>query len=280
METHNQFWVNGVREEFVSAADRGVEFGDGVFETMRYYQGNIISLDSHLRRLEKGLKRLFFPDSLSRVLSDLKIVIEYLTSLGNENVIVRITVTRGVGSRGYEPEVSPLVNIIIKALATDSSPIEQSPPIRAETADFRLSIQPGLAGIKHTNRLEQILGSLEKKHKHLDELLLLNIDNIPISFISGNLFIRESKTLLTPILESNGIEGTRRNLILSQLAADCGYSALERNLSMERIASSDELIFCNTIHGIRSISRLDNTEWIDYSASRSPHDSYIQRHIK
>ena len=280
METHNEFWVNGVREESVSAADRGLEFGDGLFETMRYYQGNIIALDFHLRRLEKGLKRLFFPDSLSRVLSDLKIVIEHLTSLGSENVIVRITVTRGVGARGYEPDVSQLVNIIIKASATNSSPIQQSLPLTAGTADFRLSIQPGLAGIKHTNRLEQILGSLEKKHKHLDELLLLNIDNTPISFISGNLFIRESKTLLTPILNSNGIEGTRRKLILSQLATDCGYSAFERKLSMERIVSSDELIFCNTIHGIKSISQLDDTQWTDYTASRSLHDSYIQRYLK
>tara|TARA_B100000902_G_scaffold313610_1_gene304117 strand:+ start:127 stop:969 length:843 start_codon:yes stop_codon:yes gene_type:complete len=280
MGTHNEFWVNGVREDSVSAADRGLEFGDGLFETMRYYQGNIIALDLHLKRLEKGLKRLFFPDNLSRVLSDLKIVIEHLGNLGKENFIVRVAVTRGIGSRGYEPDASPLVNIIIKASAINSSPIEQSPPLTVGTADFRLSIQPVLAGIKHTNRLEQILGSLEKKHKHLDELLLRNIDNIPISFISGNLFIRESKTLLTPILKSNGIEGTRRNLILSQLAADCGYSALERNLSMERIAASDEVIFCNTIHGIRSICRLDNTEWSDYSASRSLHASYVQRHLK
>ena len=248
MEIPNEFWINGVREESVSAADRGLEFGDGLFETMRYYQGNIIALDFHLMRLETGLKRLSFPDSSSRVLSDLKIVMEHLTSLGNENVIVRITVTRGAGARGYEPHVSQSVNIIIKASPINFTSIEQSLPLKAGTADFRLSIQPELAGIKHTNRLEQILGSLEKKHKHLDELLLLNIDNMPISFISGNLFIRESKTLLTPILQSNGIEGTRRNLILSQLSADCGYSAYERNLSVERIASSDELIFCNTIH--------------------------------
>ena len=280
METLNEFWINGVREESVSAADRGLEFGDGLFETMRYYRGNIIALDFHLMRLETGLKRLSFPDSSSRVLSDLKIVIEHLSSLGNENVIVRITVTRGAGPRGYEPELSPSVNIIIKASAINSTPIEQSLPLKTGTADFRLSIQSGLAGIKHTNRLEQILGSLEKKHKNLDELLLLNIEDTPISFISGNLFIRESKTLLTPILQSNGIEGTRRNLILSQLAADCGYSAFERNLSKERIASSDELIFCNTIHGIRAICRLDNTEWADYSASRSLHESYIERYLK
>ena len=279
MGTLNEFWINGVREGSISASDRGLEFGDGLFETMRYYQGDIIALNFHLTRLKTGLKRLSFPDSSSRVLSDLKIVIEHLNSLGNENVIVRITVTRGAGARGYEPDVSPSVNIIIKASAIKSTPIEQTLPLKAGTADFRLSIQPGLAGVKHTNRLEQILGSLEKKHKHLDELLLLNIDNIPISFISGNLFIRESKTLLTPILQSNGIEGTRRNLILSQLAADCGYSAFERNLSMERIASSDELIFCNTIHGIRAICCLDNTEWTDYSASRSLHDSYIERYL-
>ena len=77
MEIPNEFWINGVREESVSAADRGLEFGDGLFETMRYYQGNIIALDFHLIRLETGLKRLSFPDSSSRVLSDLKIVIEH-----------------------------------------------------------------------------------------------------------------------------------------------------------------------------------------------------------
>ena len=103
MKMLNEFWINGVREESVSAADRGLEFGDGLFETMRYYQGNIIALDFHLMRLETGLKRLSFPDSSSRVLSDLKIVIEHLTSLGNENVIVRITVTRGSGARAVRP---------------------------------------------------------------------------------------------------------------------------------------------------------------------------------
>ena len=280
MKAHDEFWINGVRKEHISAADRGLELGDGLFETMRYYQGNLIALDYHLKRLAIGLKELFFPDSLSRVTSDLNIVLTHLTISSWEDAVIRVTVSRGTGARGYVPATSSSASIVIKASTIDFSPMQQSSPMKVETGDFKLSIQPRLAGIKHTNRLEQILASIEQKQKNVDELLLLNIDDLPIGFVSGNLFIREHKTLLTPKLESSGIEGTRRSLILSTLATESGYSAYESDLSMERIFSADELMFCNAVHGIRSVHRLDNKEWTDYSASRALHESYIRGYLK
>ncbi len=280
MDVHNEFWINGVRERSDFAADRGLEFGDGLFETMRYHQGKLIALDFHLKRLAIGLKRLYFPDCISRVKSDLNVVIAHLISASCKNVIVRLTVTRGAGARGYEPTLTSSINIIIKSSVIESSSTQQNCPIKVGISNFRLSVQPVLAGIKHTNRLEQILASLERRKRGLDELLLLDLNNIPISFIAGNLFIREYKTLLTPKLESNGIQGTRRHLILSQLAAECGYSALESNLSKERILSADEIIFCNAVQGVRSISQLDNSQFTDYSAARSLHDSYTQGYLK
>ncbi len=280
MDLHNEFWINGVRERSNFAADRGLEFGDGLFETIRYHEGKFIALDFHLNRLAIGLKRLYFPDCISRVKSELDVVLAHLTSSSSKNIIVRLTVTRGAGARGYEPALTSSINIIIKSSVVECSSVQQSCPIKAGISNFRLSLQPVLAGIKHTNRLEQVLASLERRKRDLDELLLVDINNIPISFISGNLFIREYKTLLTPILESNGIHGTRRHLILSRLAAECGYSAFERNLSEERILSADEIIFCNTVQGVRSISQLDDRQFADYSAARSLHDSYIQRYLK
>ena len=277
MDRVGAIWVNGKPIRSVSAVNRGLEFGDGIFETIRYHRGKLISLECHLNRLSAGLEKLFFPSCLLRVRSDLNTVLDCLRLTEDEDVIIRVTVTRGEGQRGYTPESSSFPTVIVRASVSYQNPRLQADPMKVELSDLKLGIQPSLAGIKHINRLEQVLASIEKRERSVDELLMISLEGLPVSFITGNLFIREGASLHTPIIKSCGIEGTRRSLILSTLAPMAKYTAFESLLTLKRILSADELIFCNTVTGIRSIRTLGPKDWCDHSASAALHKAYVKK---
>ncbi len=276
MNRHDVFWINGKSIESVSAANRGLEFGDGIFETIRYHRGKLVALECHLKRLSIGLESLFFPNCLSKVRSDLDAVLDHLCRSHAEDMIVRVTVTRGKGLRGYGSKIPSMPTVIVRASASLQNPRLQGEPMHVELANLQLSIQPSLAGIKHLNRLEQVLASVEKQKRGVDELLMMDLEGVPTCFIAGNLFIREGENLYTPMVNLCGIEGTRRSLILSTLGTAARYSVFESPLSIKRVFSADELIFCNTVAGIRSIKTLGSVEWGDYSAANALHRAYLK----
>jgi 4-amino-4-deoxychorismate lyase len=253
-----QVFVDGEPGHSLPLPDRGLYFGDGLFETMAVSSGRILCLELHLRRLGMGLARLGFPhatlddarDCLARVLPELP-----------GGASLRLTVTRGSGPRGYAPPVEPRPRLIVDAAPLIDSPQPEQLPARVAFARNALSAQPALAGIKHLNRLEQVLAARECREVGCDELVMAAQDGAVISLISANLFVVRDGELLTPALTDCGIAGTRRQLLLEELAPALGLRGREIHMDRGVLLGADEVFFCNSLRGFQAVGRIGDGYW-------------------
>lgn len=259
-------WVDGERTDSLPLPDRGLAFGDGLFETLLLLDGRPALLPYHLERLSRGL--------LVLQLGDASVAVDRALILAGESApggpaALRITVTRGGGPRGYLPPVNPQLRLIAQLgpLSRDSQ--GWRPPARLGIASIGWSRQPHLAGIKHLNRLEQVLAAAEYTRRGWDEAIMLDQEGAAVSVVAGNLFAVQEGTLLTPPLETCGIAGTRRRLVMERLAPDLGLRARECSLSTASLIRSQELFYCNSLIGLRAVAQLGDQSWQDFPVTRA-----------
>lgn len=267
-------WVDGLRAESLPLPDRGLNFGDGLFETMLFAQEHLFYRDFHLARLEKGILALGFPDCLGAVQEQLSVVVTELQSAQHRQYAVRLTLTRGDGPRGYMPGTTCIPRVIISAAHHEQDWRKQPSPAAVGVAEIRWSNQPKLAGLKHLNRLEQVLAARERFDKNVDELIMLDDQASAISTVSGNLFAVIDGVLVTPLLDKCGIEGTRRRLILERWSKKIGIDACEVVLDVEQLHKSSELFFCNSLIGFRPVSSLGARAWSKHPVCEALHTVY------
>lgn len=268
-------WIDGQPCNSLPLPDRGLDFGDGVFETLLLYRGQPLYPDLHLRRLERGLARLGFPDNtpgaagdyLSRALADLREQWRWAS--------LRLTVTRGTGPRGYAPPESPAPRVIITA-SPIAAPADRPAPLSLAVATTRWSIQPRLAGIKHLNRLEQVLAVAEARSAGVDDALMLDGAGNVCSLSAANLFIREGGRLHTPSLKSCGIAGTRRALLLEHWGQAAGLAVVEDDFDLQRLLAADEVFCSNALIGFRPVGNLEGRRWDDYTICRALHRRVLE----
>ena len=259
MSTPSAIWIDGERADALPLPDRGLEFGDGLFETLLFEGSSVLFPDLHWQRLQRGLASLGFAPILPEILSQFDAV---LASLAQDwhRAALRVTITRGQGPRGYAPpnEAKPRVIVSATPLPAASG---QLPAAAMATANTRWGHQPQLAGIKHCNRLEQVLAAAEKSHSGLDEVLMLGQDDQLVSVSAGNLFLRLGDELHTPVLDQCGVEGTRRRLILEQWAPAIGCPTHESHLYRSDLVNAKEVFYSNTLVGLRPIAAIDDLRW-------------------
>jgi 4-amino-4-deoxychorismate lyase len=130
-----------------------------------------------------------------------------------------------------------------------------------------LASQPALAGIKHLNRLEQVLAAADRQRLGVDEVITCDEHGKPVAVSSGNLFIRSNSRLLTPPLSQCGIAGTRRALILESWAGNAGYEVLEQFFTLDELREADEVFYCNSLVGIRAVATFRDRRWEHYPAT-------------
>ena len=232
-----------------------MDYGDGLFETLLVVDGHVPLRSFHFDRLQSGLASLHFPDVHDAVSRQLDEAVAALSSDGNYSV--RITVTRGGGPRGYAPPATARPRIILSAAAMPRDPAIMAEPAIVGVSTCRWGKQPALAGVKHLNRLEQVLAAMERENAGWDEALMLDQAGAPISVTSGNLFCVSGQTLLTPILEDCGIDGTRRRFFIERCAVDLDLVVREVPLSIEDLKTADEVFYCNSLIGLRPVGELD-----------------------
>lgn len=253
-----QTWINGEVATALPLPDRGLDYGDGLFETMPVIAGDIPWLGHHLDRLRDGLQRLGFPqDAHCQARAH---ILEALDSCRGHGVM-RLTVTRGGAPRGYAPVDSPRLNFILQLTSTETVGQPVLPAASIGRSRITLSKQPVLAGIKHLNRLEQVLAARERQTAGFDEMLMTDNEGNAISAISGNLFLVSKGQLLTPTLIDCGILGTRRRLLLEELAPALGLECIEATIAEAEVQTADELFFCNSVRGFQPIGRYGNRLW-------------------
>ncbi len=238
--------VNGKESSFIDVTDRGLQFGDGVFETIRIHQGKAVWWQQHIDRLLDGCRRLHFP-----VLPDVGTLQKEVNELlaGSETGTVKIIITRGNSSGGYaaaEDSIPNRVMIFTSGLRHQS---KAKQGIVLGVCEQPISGSQQLSGIKHLNRLEQVLARLECQSNGWDEGLMLDDRNRIIEGCMSNLFVWQKDRLLTPQLEQTGIKGICRERVLS-LAEENGLNVEQCELDLGDLQHSDGLFVTNSLIGI------------------------------
>ena len=238
------YLVNGSTDAQVSPLDRGLAYGDGLFETLRVHRGRIIFLEAHLARMQAGCTRLNLQFNTEAFRPDLQ---QLLSREQPSDGVLKLVVTRGVGGRGYRPtaETSPVRIASLHAL-----PPESASPGNAFVCRQRLSLQPALSGIKHLNRLEQVIASMEWPDETFVEGLMLDYNGLPIEGTRSNLFVVHKGTILTPDLPACGIAGILRQYLIEKLQPEVFVEAFD----LHTLLDADELFFCNSVLGIIPIA--------------------------
>lgn len=246
--------VNGEISRFVPTSNRGLNYGDGVFETMVVHHGTPRWWQAHMDRLGIGCKRLGMQMPQQAVLlREVK-----TASAGLASAVVKIVLTRQGQARGYGFEANSDCDRIISA---HSMPENLSESVfkgcQARICDLRLAIQPALGGIKHLNRLEQILATAEDYDEGVSEGILLDHEDNVISAISANLFIVMGQRLLTPRLDRCGVRGVVRGKILSVFKS----RSEQRRIQPDFLREAHEVFICNSVRGVVPITRIDTQDY-------------------
>lgn len=248
--------VNGRPADEISLGDRGLHYGDGLFETMAVRVGQICRLERHLARLERGCLRLALPMPAREVL------LQELTQLaaGEERAVLKLVLTRGTGARGYRaPEgLEPTRIVTVHPWpAWPSAYPERGLVVR--WCALRLAEQPLLAGVKHLNRLEQVLASREWSDPAIDEGLLCDQQGWLIGGTRSNVFFVRDATLCTPRLTRCGVEGTVRAVVLDA-ARDLGLEVAEADFRPADLADAQEVFLTNAVLGVAPVRRIGDRE--------------------
>ena len=250
--------VNGVRDAGLSALDRGLHYGDGLFETIACLNGRPRFLPLHLERLEFGCERLQITTAnLEEVRAEILAM-----AAGVERAILKVIVTAGEAiARGYARSGRErATRITIRYSWPHDSPAQLQDGVMVRTLTLRLGENPRLAGLKHGNRLEQILARLElSADPGLAEGLLYSSSGNLVSATSSNVFVVREGSLLTPRIDQCGVAGVMRRVVLRE-ARQAGVPARECELRAQDVQDAEEVFLTNALIGIRPVSRLDARE--------------------
>lgn len=230
----------------VSPLDRGLHFGDGVFETIACRQGRARFLALHLERLLAGCKRLRInPADVGLIRSEIERAASGAPSLIKLILTRGPATVRGYGFSGHESATRVLLRYPWPQ--EDASPSRDGVPIRI--AALRLGESPALAGLKHLNRLEQVLARSEAPATEVPELLLFSSSGHLISGTMSNVFISRGGKLITPLIDVCGVAGVMRRVVLRE-AAKAGMDAEEAVLSERDLDAAEEIFLTNARIGI------------------------------
>lgn len=249
--------VNGVFSETLNVADRGLQFGDGLFETMLLRHGKVQLLDLHMDRLFDGARRLHIALSRDRVARDLQRYLQHCEL--PVSAVLKLIVTRGESSRGYRLPEDANATLIVRMYEHQALPDERHAlGVTLRFCQTSLAHNPALAGIKHLNRLEQVLARAEWHDDHVFEGLMLDLDEHIVAGTMSNVFLCRDNVIITSPLEQCGIRGVIRRHIIERLAPQLGISVRQQALSRDDFAQADEVFISNSLIHIVPVSECEH----------------------
>lgn len=251
-----QAWVNGQPAAGLALADRGLAYGDGLFETIKVRAGQAALLERHLARLYDGCQRLNIPCDVQLLRDELN---NFMQQLGNG--VCKLILTRGVGQRGYSAPDPCYPQRILQAASLPQWPAaHRQKGIRLFNCQLRLAEQPALAGLKHLNRLEQVLARAEWSDPAYAEGLLMDQQDRVVDGVFSNIFIVEEQQLITPNLQRCGVAGVMRAELLARAAA-AGMAVQVREISVQQLLQADEVFTSNSLYGIWPVREYAKQHW-------------------
>ncbi|MGV8943185.1 aminodeoxychorismate lyase [Thermomonas sp.] len=249
-----RIFIGDTAIDAIPANDRGLAYGDGVFETMRVHAGTLPLWPRHRARLMEGARRLGLSlppiDVIETHISD--------SITGIDVGVLKLLLTRGSGGRGYAPPAVP-VPMWMLALHPLPSPCTAT-GLRLHGCQTRLAVQPALAGIKHCNRLEQVLARAEVDQAGFDEGLMHSRAGEVVCATAANLLVLREGRWITPPVEACGVAGVCRGWLL-----DHGLVEVAR-LALNAVETADALALCNAVRGILPVSSLGAVEYRQHPA--------------
>ncbi|MHB1056565.1 MAG: aminodeoxychorismate lyase [Rhodanobacter sp.] len=252
--------VNGLAATQVSALDRGFGYGDGLFESIRLVGTAAPLWSRHMQRLLEGCARLRIPAPDPAQLWSEALDVSH----GMPQSVVRITITRGPGERGYAPPAQPQPTRVVAAFAPPPVAAETyARGIRMRTCAIRLAEQPLLAGIKHLNRLEQVMARAEWNDPAIAEGVLCDSHERVISATMANLFAVIDGELLTPALDRCGVAGVAR----AEVLAVCPQARIGE-LALAALREAGEVFLSSSVRGIVPVRSLDDRNYVPGTATR------------
>ncbi len=245
--------INGQACDTLNAQDRGLLYGDGLFETLAVRSGTPLRWERHLQRLLLGCERLSIPDPDVTALT-----VEALRLCNDRtHAVLKLIVTRGSGGRGYRAPPRPQPTRLLSCHPWPDYPPEHARDgVHVRLCSTRLAQQPALAGIKHLNRLEQVLARAEWRDEEIAEGLLCDRDDHVIEATMSNLFMVSDGQLYTPDLSDCGVAGIMRTMII-ETAATLGVPCTVRPITRAELSDATELLLCNSLIGIWPVRQLD-----------------------
>lgn len=239
----------------LDAQDRGLAYGDGLFETVLVHNGRAVWWAAHWARLARGAKALGIALPPQRWLQA-----EMAALLANApaRAVFKLIVSRGAGGRGYaaDPVLEPSL-----VLSLHHAPAPLAGPVTVRWCRTRMAIQPALAGLKHLNRLEQVLACAEWRDPRIHEGLMLDTEDRLACAIAGNVFALVDGRWCTPPVHRRGVAGVARAWVLANEPM-----AVEAELTREAVESAQALFLCNAVRGILPVARLGACRWEPHPA--------------
>ncbi len=245
-----------------SAAQGGVlpaisPFGDGVFETILLHKGRLHLVERHMQRMQRGATQLGLAFDPTGTAAELKAVTEYLVAgWPQDSFRIRLLLQRAFSESGYSVRDGQTRRII----SANRVSFPLTTPVELNVSPVRLAPQPWLAGIKHCNRLENILARRQLERSSFDDSLMLDQSGHVVECIAANIFVRKGEHLLTPSLDTCGVSGVMRAHVIEHVAPESGLAVAEATLGIDELLAADSLFITSAVAGIRAVARLDNGE--------------------
>lgn len=244
--------VNGEPCDRLPVTDRGLHYGDGLFETMALRHGRVRFLQRHLQRLHQGCERLLLPPPEdARIKAEIDAV-----AAGAGDGTLKLILTRGSGPRGYRLPHEVRVRRIL-GFSAGASPGRPDEPcgMRVMMCTTRAGINPFLAGMKTLNRLENVLATAEWQREGVHEGLMFDAEDRLVGGTMSNVFMVEQGVLHTPALARSGVRGVMRAVVMD-LAARLNIQVVERDIGCRDLDAAESLFLTNALMGIRFV------EWL------------------
>ncbi len=244
----------------MSVYDHGLLYGDGIYETMRAYEGVVFMLDRHIERLRRSaaLIKLGLPD-------DVYIRDAVSLALGANKLseaYVRITVSRGRGPIGLDPALCPEPTFIVFA-----EPFKRYPEslyregVKLVIARTRRNIVAAIdPRIKSLNFLNNILAKMEAKERGAYEAVMLNSEGFLAEGTVSNIFFVNGSTVCTPSSEVGILDGITREAVIG-LAQKSGLTAKEGKFVPEDLLEASEVFFTNTTSEVMPVSQVEDMRY-------------------
>ena len=260
----NYFNYNGKvfaeTETIIGPANRGLRYGDGIFETIKLRNGTLILKDEHFARFWKGLQLLQF--DIPKLWSPEKFE-EQILQLANKNktasVRVRLTVIRGEGGL-YDPKDN-IPNYIIETitLAESTGNLNENGLQLCIYKDAVKAID-AFSNIKHNNYLPYLMGALFAKKNQCNDALILNSNGNICDSTIANVFLIKDENIYTPALTEGCVAGIMRKWLIEKIREQ-GFPVNEKILTKDDLLSGDEVFLSNSIYNIRWVNSVENKKY-------------------